>query len=101
MMIHYSLDAAKLQKVATVLKTIAHPIRLEILTVLGSTEAMSVKDISSAIKLEVEQSLLSHHLVKLKDRGILISQKEGKYIKYSIKDKAVLSIFDCMEKCDL
>lgn len=96
-----NLKPEKLEHVAHILKTIAHPIRLEVLTVLEKEEPLSVSDILNGIDLEVEQSLLSHHLVKMKDRGLLKSVKEGKYIKYSLTDRNVLTIFDCMENCRL
>lgn len=96
-----NLKPEKLEHVAHILKTIAHPVRLEVLTVLEKQEPLSVSDILSEIDMEVEQSLLSHHLVKMKDRGLLKSVKVGKYIKYSLIDRNVLTIFDCMENCSL
>lgn len=89
----------KLQKVAEVLKAISHPIRLEILEILEHKGASTVSEIRSQLVLEIEQSLLSHHLIKMKDKGILHSQKQGKYIYYAIVDPAITGIFDCMEKC--
>jgi len=96
-----NIDFEKVGLIANVLKTIAHPIRLEVLMVLEKEEPLSVSDIQHRIDINVEQSLLSHHLVKMKDRGVLQSKKEGKYILYSICNREILHIFDCMEHCDL
>lgn len=95
------IDIEKIGLIANLLKTIAHPIRLEVLMALEKEESLTVGDIKSSIDIEVEQSLLSHHLVKMKDRGILQSKKEGKYIRYQICNREILHIFDCMENCDL
>ncbi len=95
-----NLSFEKLNKVAKILKTISHPVRLEILEILEQEEPLSVSVIRERIKAEVEQSMLSHHLIKMKDNGILKSYKKGKNIFYSIADRRVLKIFDCMESCD-
>ena len=94
-----NLSITELGKVAEVLKAISHPVRLEILEVLEVAEPLTVSDIREQIDIEVEQSLLSHHLIKLKDKGVLKSVKQGKNIYYSICDRQILKIFDCMEKC--
>lgn len=96
-----NLSFEKLTAVANILKTISHPVRLEILEILEHEEPLSVSSIRERIQIEVEQSMLSHHLIKMKDKGILSSTKQGKHIFYSIIDRQVLKIFDCMENCSI
>lgn len=36
--------------------------------------------------LHIEQSLLSNHLIKMKDKGILIRKRQGKQSLYSLMD---------------
>lgn len=84
---------------AEVLKTIAHPVRLEILELLEETSTLGVAALQQ--KLNIEQSLLSHHLTKMKDKGILCSEREGKNLYYSISLKNIETIFDCMGRCNL
>ena len=57
--------------------------------------------ICAKIGIGCEISMMSHHLSKMKDNGVLISEKKGKQVFYSIADRKLLSIFDCMESCDL
>ncbi|MGB0166988.1 MAG: ArsR/SmtB family transcription factor [Luteibaculum sp.] len=95
-----NLDVQKLANVADVLKTIAHPVRLEILEILEVAEPKSVGELQQGLKTAVEQSMLSHHLIKMRDHGILTSHKEGKHMYYALKDRSILKIFDCMEQCD-
>lgn len=93
------IDPVKLGKIADVLKVISHPVRLEILELLQKTESLSVGQIKDAI--EVEQSLLSHHLTKMKDKGVLSSTRKGKNIFYEIAIHEITNIFDCMRHCKL
>ncbi len=93
------LDDEKFEKVAFILKTIGHPVRLKIISYLSKFGSMSVNDICE--KCEVEQSLISHHLNNMKLKGIVSSQREGKSIYYSIKLDEVLTVINCMSKCDI
>ncbi len=90
-----------IKKAAEILKTIGHPIRLSVLQSLEAAEPKSVSEIQADLGMDVEQSLLSHHLIKMKDRGLLQSEKIGMNVYYSITDRHILKIFDCMESCGL
>lgn len=79
-----------------VLKTIAHPVKLEILEILESEQPLDVSTLCSKIGAGCEISMMSHHLAKMKDNGILISNKEGKQVFYEIADERLLNIFDCI-----
>ena len=88
-------------KIAKLLKVIAHPVRLQILAALKENDRLNVSEISELVRLDVEQSLLSHHLIKLRDNGVLRSSKEGLFVYYSVVDKKILNILNCMEQCEL
>ena len=92
-------DAAALEKIANILKAISHPVRLDIIRVLEEMEPLTVAQIN--VRIPVEQSLLSHHLTKMKDKGVLKSTREGKNIYYRMASRHITAMFDCMEKCDL
>lgn len=92
-----NIDPEKLERVAEVLKTIAHPVRLNILEVLQSHGSLTVSELKE--KTKTEQSLLSHHLIKMKDKGVLKAKRQGKNIFYELADTHITSIFDCMENC--
>ncbi len=93
------ISTEKLEKVAFILKSIGHPIRLGIIKLLTSQKEMSVNDIGK--DLAVEQSLLSHHLNNMKLKGILQNRRNGKNIFYCLKMKEVTTVIECMSKCDL
>lgn len=94
------LDPETLAKAAIMLKAIAHPIRISIVGFLEDGRKRTVTEIHK--KLGIEQSTASHHLVILKDRGVLSSKREGKNTWYFLRHanlKDVLSsIGDCCKE---
>ena len=86
-------SGADLQALSRVLKTIAHPVKLEILKVLESQEPLDVSSICAAIGAGCRISMMSQHLSKMKDTGILKSEKKGKQVFYAIADRRVLQVF--------
>ena len=89
------LDIDRVEKIAFVLKTIAHPMRVGIIDLLSQNEKMSVNEITAYLGLE--QSLTSHHLANLKMKGVLGSKREGKNIFYFLKMKEVVDIVAILE----
>jgi len=94
-----NLDPEKLEKVAFILKAIAHPLRISIISLLVSNDKLCVNDICEL--LSSEQSLTSHHLSNMKLSGILGSIRAGKNIYYFLKLKEVVTVIACMNKCKL
>jgi ArsR family transcriptional regulator len=88
----------KLEKAAYILKTIGHPTRLAIIELLATNKEMSVGEIYE--DLDIEQSVVSHHLLNMKLKGLLSSKKEGTNIYYSLKEKNLVEIISCVEKCN-
>ena len=97
--IKVEVDVKKLETVAFILKTIAHPLRIGIISLLAEHDKMCVTDICE--KLSSEQSLTSHHLANMKMAGILEKNRIGKNIYYSLKLKEVLHVIECMNNCHL
>lgn len=101
--IHYidmklsELDIEKLEGVANMLKAIAHPMRIAILNLLDEQEKLTVSEIHQS--LGIEQSSTSHHLGILKDKGILISKRDGKNTYYSLKHENFAKVIDCIGNC--
>ncbi len=93
------LNKAKIEKVAAMLKAIAHPTRLAVLQLLDTNGAMSVNELMA--KTICEQSLLSHHLANMRGAGLLRCDRKGQKIYYSIKETRISEVVDCIEKCDI
>ena len=96
---HTELQKQELEKAAFILKSIAHPSRLAIIDILSKQPWQAVSEISD--KLEMEQSLTSHHLNTMKMKGVLESKRDGKSIKYKLKLTEVTQVLSCIEHCDL
>ena len=91
------LDAEKLEIAASMLKAIAHPVRITILKYLEGGKRLTVTEIHEL--LGIEQSTTSHHLGILRDKGVLCSKREGKNTYYYLKFGILSQIVDCLETC--
>lgn len=85
-----------LTQAAECLKVLAHPKRLEIITLLRDHESLSVSEISE--RCGVLQHVASEHLRLMQRCGFLSSRKEGKFSYYEIEEPHVLEILGCIEK---
>jgi ArsR family transcriptional regulator len=84
------------EQIADLLKCLAHPVKLDIIKLLGANEHLTVSEIQSLLGCNCEQSMLSHHLIKMKDRGVLSSLKNGKFIYYKLENKKTVALVDLM-----
>ena len=82
------LDYAELRKAVLVLRAVNHKLRQSIIDLLEEGNRMTVTDIY--IKLRLEQSVASQHLAILRRAGVVVTDREGKFIYYSI-DKEILN----------
>ncbi len=91
------IEQEKLEKTAYVLKCLAHPMRLGIIDLLEQHDRLSVSQLQEV--LQIEQSLLSHHLSNMRDKGILNTQRQGKNVLYFLSDASITSIITCIQGC--
>lgn len=91
------LNAEEIERAATMIKAISHPMRLAILGYLGDESRLSVTEIHKL--LQIEQSTASHHLGILKDKGILASVRKGKNTLYYLKRKNLNKLIRCISEC--
>jgi len=82
------LNYTELRKAVLVLRAVNHKLRQNIIDLLEEHGRMTVTDIY--IKLRLEQSVASQHLAILRRSGVVKTDREGKFIYYSL-DKARLS----------
>lgn len=64
-----------------ILKVLANDVRLRVVQQLlsGPKTVSEINDV-----LEIEKTLLSHHLKTLRSNGIVLTKREGKSIRYSL-----------------
>lgn len=92
-----AIEIERLERVANMLKAIAHPVRIAILNLLEAHDMLSVSEIYT--QLGIEQSATSHHLGILKDKGVLKSKRDGKNTFYSLKHENFAKVVECIGNC--
>ena len=93
------ISTEKLQKISEIFQGLAYPIRLQILELLEDGNDYAVSEILE--KVQIEASLLSHHLSKMKNIGILESYRKGRNIYYRLAIMEISKVFDCIYSCEL
>jgi ArsR family transcriptional regulator, arsenate/arsenite/antimonite-responsive transcriptional repressor len=80
-----ALDA---ERIATVAKALAEPLRVRILDVLRHSDA-DVCQCELIALFDIKQSLLSHHMKKLVDAGLVDVERRHKWAYYSVPGDAL------------
>lgn len=89
-------DDKRVEKAAYVLKAVAHPLRIKIIQMLNENKELNVSTIYK--NLNAEQSLISHHLINMRDKGILNIRRSGKNIYYFLVDTTISEVIECIYK---
>lgn len=76
------LDYSELRKAVLVLRAINHKLRQRIIDLLEEYGSMTVTDIY--VKLRLEQSVASQHLAILRRAGVVVTERQGKFIYYTL-----------------
>ena len=84
----------QISDLATLLKSISHPFRLQILCLLQDKE-MTVGELSRAIK--TTDANVSQHLSILRHQGIITTRKEANFIYNRLIDDRVTSVIETMQ----
>lgn len=89
------LDYADLRKAVLVLRAVNHKLRQRIIDLLEDGDTLTVTDIY--IKLRLEQSVASQHLAILRRAGVVKTERQGKYIYYSLDKERLGQISNLVE----
>jgi len=87
-----------MEKAAYTLKAISQSTRLCVISMLVNQDEMTVSQLIE--QLNCEQSLLSHHLTDMRAKGILNCRRDGKNCYYSLKNKQIAQIIECIQSCN-
>ena len=90
------LDYAELRKAVLVLRAINHKLRQRMLDLLEENQRLTVTDIY--IKLRLEQSVASQHLAILRRVGVVRTERQGKYIYYTLDHERLGQISRLVEE---
>ena len=78
-----------LEKAARCLRVLAHPVRLQLIHLLGRGEH-SVQELERQV--QASQSSVSQHLNLLKDKDIVRSRRAAQQVFYRLRDHRVLQL---------
>ena len=84
------IDYHNIKKAAMVLRAINHKLRQQVLKTIHENKRIDVTDIY--VKLRLEQSVASQHLAILRKAGILSTERDGKFIFYTINSSRIEEI---------
>lgn len=76
------VDLLNIKKAALILRAVNHKLRQQILKLIDEQNKITVTEIY--VKLRLEQSVASQHLAILRKAGFVNTDREGKFIYYSV-----------------
>lgn len=76
------IDVIQLKKAALIFRAINHKLRQQIIKFINQHGKITVTQIY--VKLRLEQSVASQHLAILRRAGFVTTERDGKFIYYSI-----------------
>lgn len=79
-----------LKKAAMVLRALNHKLRQQILNLIETENKITVTEIY--VRMRLEQSVASQHLAILRRAGIVTTQRDGKFIYYTVNHKRIEEI---------
>jgi len=77
-----TLNLLNIKKAALVLRALNHKLRQQILRQIDEHGKITVTELY--VKLRLEQSVASQHLAVLRKAGFVKTEREGKFIYYSV-----------------
>ncbi len=76
------VDLLNVKKAALTLRAVNHKLRQQILRLIDEHGKMTVTELY--VKLRLEQSVASQHLAILRKAGFVKTERDGKFIYYSV-----------------
>ena len=94
------LDEAQACELADVLKAIADPARLRLLSIIASAAGGEACACDLAGPLGRSQPTVSHHLTQLTKAGLITREQRGKWAWFRVNDARVAALCDCLAPAD-
>ena len=89
------VDLLNVKKAAMVLRAVNHKLRQQILKQIDENGKITVTELY--VKLRLEQSVASQHLAILRKAGFVNTDREGKFIYYSVNADRINELNKFME----
>ena len=82
-----NINYHNLKKASLVLRALNHKLRQQILALIETEKKITVTEIY--VRMRLEQSVASQHLAILRRAGFVVTQREGKFIYYTVNYKRI------------
>ena len=92
------LDYTSVRKAALVLRALNHKLRQRIVDILHENKSLTVTQIY--VQLRIEQSVASQHLAILRSSGAVATERQVKFIIYSLDYNRLKEIQECCAALD-
>lgn len=89
------VDLLNVKKASLVLRAINHKLRQQILKLIDENGRITVTEIY--VKLRLEQSVASQHLSILRKAGFVNTERDGKYIYYTVNTARIEELNNFVE----
>jgi ArsR family transcriptional regulator len=89
-------DPRKAERIAEILKAVAHPLRIRIVAVLCAGDE-TVGDLAE--RVGASQPIVSQQLRILRAQGLVGATRAGGFARYRITEPQLHHLVGCMEKC--
>jgi DNA-binding transcriptional ArsR family regulator len=90
------MNLLNVKKAALVLRAINHKLRQQILKQIDEQGKITVTELY--VKLRLEQSVASQHLAILRKAGFVKTEREGKFIYYSVNSSRLQEVIELADK---
>ena len=90
------MDLLNLKKAALILRAVNHKLRQQILKSIDEQGKITVTELY--VKLRLEQSVASQHLAILRKAGFVKTEREGKFIYYSVNTSRLQELSQFVEE---
>ena len=91
-----TISPAALERMAHVLKLLAHPHRLRLIEILERTGGAPVHALVARLRLP--QGATSQHLNQMRRVGLVVAERRGREVWYRIGDRRALTILNCIRQ---
>jgi DNA-binding transcriptional ArsR family regulator len=91
-----ALDPELLERAASVIKCLGHPLRLQLLDALegGAATVTELRALTGAT-----QAMVSQQLATLRGHGVVTARRDGPFVRYTIAEPKVHHILACIRGC--
>ena len=84
------IDYHNIKKAAMVLRSLNHKLRQQVIKTIHENKRLTVTQLY--VKLRLEQSVASQHLAILRKAGVVVTEREGKFVFYTINPARIAAI---------